>query len=269
MPTIAQIIEAVEDFANPSWQESYDNTGWQTMLPGQAATECSGVLLCVDATPAIVDEAVAKGCNLIVAHHPLIFKGIRQITGANRVDQTAIAAIRAGVAIYSSHTALDSAPGGISWNFAEKLRLTDVHPIDLHHEEQGKGEIGLGVIGNLPEPLSPLDFVNEVKQICGTKVARCSGIPADGRTIRRVAICGGSGGEYIPIAAADGADVMVTADVKHNQFLDHSDAIMTVDLGHYETESCAKEIFYSLIHKKFPKFALYYSETEKNPITYL
>lgn len=86
MPTIAHIIEAVEDFANPSWQESYDNTGWQIMLPGQAATECSGVLLCVDATPSIVDEAVAKGCNLIVAHHPLIFKGIRQLTGVSRVD---------------------------------------------------------------------------------------------------------------------------------------------------------------------------------------
>lgn len=268
MPTIAQIIDVIEDFAHLSWQESYDNTGWQTMLPGQANTPCSGVLLCIDATPEIVNEAVSKGCNLIITHHPLLFKATKRLTGANRTDLTAIASIRSGVAIYSSHTSLDSAPGGISWYFAEKLGLEDVHTLDHSSDEIGRGEVGLGVIGNLPSPVESLDFISMVKKESGAQVARCSGISND-RIIRRVAICGGSGGEYIPLAADKGADVIVTADVKHNQFLDYAHSIMTIDLGHYETEYCAKEIFYGLIHKKFPNFALYCSETEKNPITYL
>lgn len=267
MPTIAQIIEAVEEFAHPDWQESYDNTGWQVMLPGQGETPCTGTLLCVDANPGIINEAVEKGCNLIITHHPLLFRATKQLTGQNRVDQTAIAALRAGVAIYSSHTALDSAPGGISWILAEKLGMKDTRTLDRNCEAEGRGEVGLGVIGHLPSPVDPLDFVKKVKEVCNAKVARCSGIPA--HKIEFVALCGGAGGEYIALAARLGADAIVTADVKHNQFLDDAKSIMTVDVGHYETESCAKEIFYELIRKKFPKFALYYSETEKNPITYL
>ncbi|MDE6165056.1 MAG: Nif3-like dinuclear metal center hexameric protein [Muribaculaceae bacterium] len=269
MPTIAQVIEVIEDFARPAWQESYDNTGWQTMLPGQLSDECSGVLLCIDATPEIIDEAVSKGCNLIITHHPLLFRATKRLTGADRVELTTIAALRSGIAIYSSHTALDSAPGGISWNLAHKLGMSEIKTLDHSSDEPGRGEIGLGVTGRLQEPVSPHEFINRVKQVCQVKYVRCSGIPCDGRKISRVAICGGAGGEYIPVAASMGADVIITADIKHNQFLDHSHAIMTIDAGHYETESCAKEIFYDLIHKKFPKFALYYSETEKNPITYL
>ncbi len=267
MPKIAQIVETIEEFAHPEWQESYDNTGWQVMLPGQKDAPCTGALLCVDATPEIVAEAVAKGCNLIITHHPLLFRATKQLTGVNRVDQTAIAALRAGVAIYSSHTALDSAPGGISWVLAEKLGMKDTRTLDRTCDAEGRGAVGLGVIGSLPSPMEPLDFVRKVKEVCNAKIARCSGIPA--HKIERVALCGGAGGEYIAVAAGLGADAIVTADIKHNQFLDDCHAIMTVDVGHYETESCAKEIFYGLIHKKFPKFALYYSEKEKNPITYL
>lgn len=269
MPTIAQIIETIEDFARPSWQESYDNTGWQTMLPGQSQDPCTGALLCIDATPEIIDEAKNKGCNLIITHHPLLFKATKRLTGTDRVDLTAIASLRAGVAVYSSHTALDSAPGGISWHLAEKLGLANTHTLDHSCDEPGRGEVGLGVIGDLPYPVPAIEFIGKVKQVCDAQIARCSGIPAQDKTIKRVAICGGAGAEYIPIAADAGADVMITADVKHNQFLDHAHAIMTIDLGHYKTEYCAKEIFYNLIHKKFPNFALYYSETEKNPITYL
>lgn len=267
MPTIAEVISVVEDFAHPAWQEAYDNTGWQTMLAGQQDEECTGALVCVDVTPGIIREAVSKGCNLVITHHPLIFKGVKRLTGMNRVDSTVIEAVRSGVAVYSSHTALDSAPGGISWVLAEKLGLTDVVTLDPRCNSADRGTVGIGTVGTLSSPLDPIDFVELVKRVCDAKVARCSGIPS--HKISRVAICGGAGGEYISEGARLGVDAVVTSDVKHNLFLDDCERVMTVDVGHYETESCAKEIFYGLIHKKFPNFALYCSETEKNPITYI
>ena len=121
---IKEIIAAIEDFAPPRLQESYDNTGYQV---GDPEAEATGALLCVDVTEEIIDEAVAKGCNLIISHHPLIFRGLKSVTGANRPERALAKAILSGVTVYSSHTATDSTVGGVSWRMAEMLGLRDVN----------------------------------------------------------------------------------------------------------------------------------------------
>lgn len=123
---IGEILAAIEAVAPLTLQEEWDNCGLQV---GNRAQECTGVLVCVDATEATVAEATERGCNLIVSHHPLIFKGIKSLVGRTPVERTIIAAIRAGVSIYSSHTAMDNAPGGVSHAMAAKLGVEVLRPL--------------------------------------------------------------------------------------------------------------------------------------------
>lgn len=119
---ISELIAALETFAAPELQEDWDNTG---LLTGNAAWACSGVLCTLDVTTAVVQEAAAKNCNLIVAHHPVIFKGLKRITGKTYVEAVLIEAIKANIAIYALHTALDNVLPGVNGMIAEKLMLTN------------------------------------------------------------------------------------------------------------------------------------------------
>lgn len=120
---LSAILEVLDSFAPLAIQEKWDNSGLQIGLP-DGNGEVTGVMICLDTTEAIVAEAIERGCNLIVSHHPLIFKGFKQLTGSTPQECAAAAAIRAGVAVYSSHTSLDSTIGGISYAMAEKLAAT-------------------------------------------------------------------------------------------------------------------------------------------------
>ncbi|WP_162053925.1 Nif3-like dinuclear metal center hexameric protein [Pontibacter pamirensis] len=120
MPKIKDITNLLERLAPLRYQESYDNAGLQT---GDAQAEVTGVLLTLDCTEAVIDEALKKGCNLIVAHHPVIFKGLKQLTGRNYVERTIIKAIQHNIAIYASHTNLDNVLYGVNTKIADKLEL--------------------------------------------------------------------------------------------------------------------------------------------------
>ncbi len=117
---IQEIIRLLEKFAPPSLQESYDNAG---LLTGNSSWECKGIITCLDATEEVVMEAVAKNCNLVVAHHPIIFKGLKKITGKNYVENTVIAAIKNDIAVYAIHTNLDNVIDGVNGKIADKLGL--------------------------------------------------------------------------------------------------------------------------------------------------
>ncbi|MCM1448880.1 MAG: Nif3-like dinuclear metal center hexameric protein [Clostridiales bacterium] len=263
-----QVIEAVEAVAPRRLQEGYDNTGLQCGTPD---APCTGVLLCVDLTESIVDEAVARGCNLIVTHHPLLFNAIKRIDGEGRVQRALLSAIKRDITVYSCHTAVDNAPAGISHEMARKLGLVDVVTLEGRHDDQ-LGSVGSGVIGMLPgDGLSPEQFVQLAKCVFHSPVARCSkpeALPGDYR-IKRVGLCGGAGSFLIEPAIALGAQAFLTSDCKFNCFIDYAASTFLVDLGHYETEECAKDIFYHAITKKIPNFAVYYSNVEKNPIKYM
>lgn len=266
--TNRDIIQAIEQAAPRRLQENYDNTGLQCGYPDAM---CTGVLLCVDVTPAIVAEAIERGCNLIISHHPLLFHAVKSITARGRVQQALVAAIKHDVTVYSCHTAVDNAPGGISHVMSRMLGLTDVSTLEDRQTDASLGTVGSGAIGTLPSPVTPLEFVKLVKATFGSPVARCSDPAAlePGRRISRVALCGGAGSFLLDRAKALRADAFVSSDSKFNCFLDYADSLLLVDIGHFESENCSKEIFYHAITKKFPNFAVYYSQVEQNPIKYL
>ncbi len=259
--TIAEIINAITDFAPLSLQESWDNSGVQV---GDVAAECTGALLCVDATEAIIDEAISKGYNLVIAHHPLLFRGLKQIVGKTVVERTVLKAIRAGITVFSAHTCVDSTRGGISWEMA---RMLGAKVTAVLAPSAANPAVGLGVVAELPEAISAAELSSRVKAAFDSPVCRCT--PAPSTPIRRIAMCGGAGGEFIPAAIAAGAEAYISSDTRYHDFVDHANDIFLVDIGHYESESCAKDIFYRVITEKFPNFAVAKSVLEKNSINYL
>lgn len=263
MTRVADIVAAIEALAPASLQEPWDNTG---LLIGSMDQPCRGVLLCVDITPAIVDEAIAAGLDMIVSHHPLIFKGLKRLNGDGRVELSAIKAIRAGIAVYCGHTSVDKAlAGGVSWVMARRLGVAGCAVLS----PAGSVEPGLGVVGDLDSPLTPRELAERVKAAFSSPVARCTDPVAAPRSITRVAMCGGSGSEFIDDAIAAGAQAFITSDTRYHLFSDYADKIFLVDIGHFESEECTKEIFYHAISEKIPNFAIRYSVTETNPISYI
>ena len=123
MPQIRDLAAYIEAFAPVAYQESYDNVG---LLVGDPGAEITGVLVTLDATEAVVDEAIAKGCNVVVAHHPIVFKGLKKLTGSTYVERTVLKAIKQNVALYAAHTNLDNVAGGVNFTIAQKLNLQNV-----------------------------------------------------------------------------------------------------------------------------------------------
>jgi dinuclear metal center YbgI/SA1388 family protein len=362
--TIGDIIKVLEQYAPIPYQESYDNSGLQT---GNAKDEVKSVLLTLDCTEAVIEEAIARGCNLVVAHHPVIFKGLKSLTGRSYVERTIIKAIQHNIAIYACHTNLDSVHNGVNAKIAEKLllqntrlltskphtlmqlaffvpventeevleaihkagagqvgeysdcsfqvqgtgrflpsedadptigspgkpeqvqenrvevifpafkqqrimkALLDAHPYEevahfLNLLENGNQEVGIGMIGELEQPMQEKDFLDYLKKQMHLSVVRYT--PIGNKPIRKVAVCGGSGSFLIKDAIRQGADAYVTADVKYHEFFDAESKMMIADIGHYESEVFTKEIFYDTISKNFANFAVYLSEVNTNPIRY-
>lgn len=265
MVKITDIIDTVEELAPLSLQEQWDNSGWQ-LRPGPLDAPCSGVMLCLDITPSTVDEAIREGCNLIVSHHPLLFRGLKSISPDRPGERALLEAIKNGIYIYSSHTALDSASEGVSHCLGEMLGLTDMRVLV---PQAGADSVGLGVIGHFDVPMDTETFLNRVKKVYDAPTLRVS-IGNGGKTsVSFVALCSGSGGEFITKALAAGADAYITSDTRYHDFVDFGRDLLMVDTGHYESEICTKSIFSTLISKKFPNFAVRKSFAEQNPVRYV
>ena len=256
---VRDIIAAIEQFAPLSIQEGWDNSG---LCIGSPEDEVHGVLLGFDCTPELIDEAVAAGCDMVVTHHPLIFKGLKRIQGGDPVSDAVIRAVRAGVAVYAAHTTSDKVIGGVSGIMARRLGLNDVEVLD--QETDG---IGFGAVGNLPEPMEAEVFIGYVKSCFGLSVVRCSR-PLD-IPISRVAMCGGSGSSLIGKAMDAGAQAYICGDITYRRFFTPKN-FMVIDIGHFEGEVEICDVLFSLLRKKFPTFAVRTSEKLRasNPVFY-
>lgn len=362
---IKDITSFLEGWAPLAYQEPYDNSG---LLTGDPNWAVSGVLVTLDCLESVVEEAIDLKCNLIVAHHPIIFQGLKRLTGKNYVERTVIKAIKNDIAIYAIHTNLDNIHSGVNKMIAEKIGLTGLQilqskadtllklvtfiPKDetekvvaaLHaagagnignyencsFQVMGQGsfqptehanpylgskgqlqkveeiriemilpataettvlnalkqahpyeevayyliplsnahqQIGAGMIGTLQEPLEPTTFLVRLKAQMNTACIRHTALPA--KPIRKVAVCGGAGSFLLPQAKAMGADAYVSADFKYHEFFDAEGEILVADLGHYESEQYTKDLIKEVLERKFPNFAVYFSKSVTNPISYL
>ena len=258
MMKVRDIIKVLEDFAPLSVQESWDNSG---LAVGSPDADVSSVLIGLDCTPELVDEAVSCGADMIVTHHPLIFFGLKKISPRDPVGAAVIKAISAGISVYSAHTTADKVVSGVSWAMAARLGLEDVSVLDPED-----GGTGLGVIGSFPSPKSADEALRYVKECFSLKVIRSSR-PVRGE-LRRVALCGGSGASLAGKVIAAGADLYITGDVSYHHFFTGDD-FMIMDIGHYESEIGIVPVLFSLIKKNFPNFAVRITENiNSNPVYY-
>ena len=255
---VKDIIKVIEGFAPLSIQESWDNSG---LCIGSPEDDVNSVLLALDCTPDLVDEAVACGADMIVTHHPLIFSGLKKIGPDDLVGAAVMKAIKAGISIYAAHTNADKVIAGVSGAMAARLGLENVQIL----ADEGEGT-GLGVVGDLPQTLSPELAVQLVKDRFSLKCLKASR-PVGGM-ISRVAVCGGSGGSLIGAARKSGAQLYISGDISyHNYFT--PEGFMIMDIGHYESEIDIVDILFSLIKKNFPTFAVRITQNiNSNPIYY-
>jgi dinuclear metal center YbgI/SA1388 family protein len=255
---IKDVINVIEDFAPLSIQESWDNSG---LCIGSPESEVSSVLLGLDCTEQLVDEAIACGADLIVTHHPLIFSGLKKISPDDPTGAAVFKAISNGISIYAAHTNADKVISGVSGAMAARLGLADVSVLD----EDGDGT-GLGVVGNLPEPMGAEDVIASVKERFALKMMRSS--RPLGQKISRVAVCGGSGGSLIGAARRSGAQLYISGDISYHNFFT-PEGFMIMDIGHYESEIEIVDILFSLLRKNFPTFAVRITQNiYSNPIFY-
>jgi dinuclear metal center YbgI/SA1388 family protein len=362
---IKDVTRYLEDWAPLSYQESYDNAG---LLTGDSTAAVTGILVTLDCTESVVDEAIRLGCNCIVAHHPILFKGLKKLTGANYVERTIIKAIKNDVAIYAIHTNLDNVHTGVNKKICEKIGLIKTQVLvpktdtlsklltfiprentsevtaALHaagagqignyrncsFQVQGVGtfmpmegtnphigeqhkqtyvdetrvevvfpsylkktilealrkahpyeevayyilpllndnqEIGSGMIGELEDAMEPLEFLRSLKDKMNLNIVRYTMLPS--KKVRKIAVCGGSGSFLLPKAIQSGADFFITADFKYHEFFDADGKITIADIGHYESEVFTKELLVDVLMKKFHTFAINFSKTATNPISYI
>ena len=255
---VKDIIKVVEEFAPLSIQEGWDNSG---LCVGSPEDEVTSVLFALDCTPALVDEAIECGADMIITHHPLIFSGLKKITPDDMIGAAVIKAIKAGISIYAAHTNADKVIEGVSGAMAAKLGLQNVSILD----EDGEGT-GLGVVGDLPQPMTSDQALALVKEKFGLKVVKSSA-PVQ-TMISRVAMCGGSGGSLIGAARKSGAQLYISGDISYHNFFT-PEGFMIMDIGHYESEIEIVDILFSLIKKNFPTFAVRITQNlNSNPIYY-
>jgi dinuclear metal center YbgI/SA1388 family protein len=361
---ISEITSFLESVAAPFLQESYDNAG---LLTGSSNWDCTGIITTLDATEAVVQEAINKNYNLIVAHHPIIFGGLRKITGKNYVEQTIIAAIKNDIAIYAIHTNLDNVLHGVNAAIADKLGLVnrkilqpkndtlkklftfvpvefaenvrsaifnaggghisnysecsfntagqgtfkpgegtnpftgkrgirhnedeikmemifpawqekkilaamiDAHPYeevayDIVALDNQNQQVGSGLLGELPEPISETALLELLKQKFNLSVIRHT--PWLGKLVKKIALCGGAGSFLIGAAVAAGADFYITGDVKYHEFFDANNRLVIADIGHYESEQFTIDLLFDILSQKFPTFAIQKTGVKTNPVHY-
>jgi dinuclear metal center YbgI/SA1388 family protein len=361
---LSDIVRLFESFAPGALQESYDNSGLQTGDPSQVI---HSALVTIDITEEVLDEALQKGANLIITHHPLIFGTLKRITASSPTERMLIKAIRNQVAILAVHTNIDNVAEGVNAQLAGKLGLKDcrilqpmrgklrklvtfvptehlpavrqvlfeagaghigsydqcsfnmegsgtfrgnekthpfvgepgklhterevrmetIYPVwlepqiisallethpyeevayDIYPLENPFGTTGAGMVGNLPAPVEEKDFLKTLKETFNVPVIRYS--PLQGKPVSRIAVCGGAGSFLLKDAIAAGAELFVSGDFKYHQFFDPAGKIVIADIGHYESEQFTKELFYELLTKKFPTFAVHLSEISTNPVSY-
>jgi dinuclear metal center YbgI/SA1388 family protein len=259
--TIGQLSDYLESIAPLHLQEKYDNSG---LIIGQRDTLIKNVLICLDVTEEIIDEALRMDCNVVVSHHPVVFYGMKKFNDANATERIVAKALKSDVAIYSIHTNLDNVlANGVN----ERIALTlGLQVESILKPLPGHTDLGAGIVARLPQPMAEVSFLQLLGDKMKAKVIRHTRLL--GRPIQRVAICGGSGSFLLEDARAAGAQALVTADYKYHGFFEADGCIVVCDIGHYESEQFTVQLIQELISANFTTFAAHCTGIDTNPVHY-
>lgn len=237
------------------YAEDYDNVG---LLIGDENKEVERILISLEITEKVINEAIEKNVDMIISHHPLIFKPLKKITNSGYVENQVIKLIENKINLYALHTNFDAAKDGMNSILCEKLKLENIE------ELQDNLETSIGKIGYLPNEVDFKTFYNNIKLIFNIKNVIVSG--DDNKVIKKVAVVGGSGSGYLNDALKKNCDCLLTGDVKHHTALDYSNmGINIIDLTHYDSEIVFKEEFKNYLKRELD-INIVLSEVETNPL---
>lgn len=267
---VADVLTYLQELAPLDLAESWDNVG---LLVGARQQEVSSILTCLTLTPDVAAEAIREGAQLIVSHHPVLFKAVKQINDESSEGRMLLDLIRAGVAVYSPHTCYDSAHAGINRQLAQTCGLRNVRPLrprpQTAEEEAAKTPaIGAGRFGDLAQAVSLADLVEILK---GTLLQPVMGYVGDpNREVCRVGIACGAAAEFMRDALREGCDVLVTGEARFHACLEaRTLGIGLILPGHYATERPAMIRMAGFLTSKFPDLRVWASEAETDPIQWL
>lgn len=236
---LKDIINIIEENYPPCLAYDWDNSG---LFFGDIEKEILKVLVTLDITPNIIDQAIENGADMVLAHHPITMGGIKSLADGTMLSDMIINAVKNDICIYSAHTNMDTAKNGINQKLAELFDLEDICVLE---NDKPYDDCGLGRIGNLKKEMSLSDFCELVKEKLNTPFVRVCG---DDRKIKKVAVASGSCSEYVPAAIKKGADVIITADMKYHHCIEFVyDGIAIIDAGHFPTENIVKDMFKEIL----------------------
>lgn len=259
MIKLKEITDILEKWSPLESAEEFDNVG---LLVGNAKANINKAIITIDTTEEVIEEAITNNCSLIITFHPIIFTGIKKFNNKSYVDRVVSKAIKHNINIYAIHTNLDNNPKGVNFKISQKLSLKK---LELLIPKEGKN-LGMGMIGELNDKLSEIDFLDFLKSKLKTNFIKHSKFMQ--RKIKKVAVLGGSGGFAIEDAIFAKVDCFVTADLKYHDYFKAENKLLLVDVGHYESEQYTKELILEFLNKKIPKFACIISKTNTNPVNY-
>ncbi len=361
---VKDVINFLDSYAPLKYSEDFDNTG---LIVGDKNANVNGIIICLDSTKEVVQEAIESNSNLIISFHPIIFNGIKQLSPGNYVNDSIILALKNNISIFTIHTALDNSNMGVSMKLCEVLgisnkkvlipksktikklttyipksnakslknklfgvgagsigkydncsfsyegvgtfrgnessnpiignklknttqnevcvnitflkhleekvlsALREVHPYEeIAYEvktlENINENIGMGMYGELSEPMSEHNFFDLIKNKLGIKFLKHSKLLE--KNIKKVAVLGGSGSFGIEKAISVKVDAYLTADLKYHDYFKADNSILLIDVGHYESEQFTKNLLFDILTKKFPNFAIALTKTNTNPVKY-
>ncbi len=259
---LRDVLTFLRAFAPPQLAEGWDNTG---LLVGREHDEVAAMLTCLSLTPAVAQEAVARGVQLIVTHHPILFRPVQRIAGDTAEGAMLLDLIRAGIGVYSPHTSYDSAREGINQQWAKAFQLDAICPLRFLGEGCEAADLGSGRWGILDRPMTLEAFVDMVKQTLGVTHTQYVGEP--NRRVQRVAIACGAAAEFMADAAQQGCDVLLTGEARFHACLEARTLDIALVLpGHYATERPAMERLAAILKSQFPDLDVSASEMETDPL---
>ena len=261
MAKVKEIVSYFEKLVPPEFKMDFDNVG---LLAGTLDTDVKTALVSLDITNEVIDEAVSCGAEIILSHHPIFFE-MKQVNDGSSNGKKVVKLLQNGISAFCQHTNLDSVSGGVNDALAAKLSITTKGILDGSFSKDGS-PYGMGRYGNIDSNLDLEEFLIFVKSSLGTSGIRYHNA---GKKVHMVAVCGGSGGEFVQRASELGCDTLVTADVKYHQFLEAKElGLNLIDADHFCTENVVVPVLADMLKKRFPEIDVCISQKHAQTVRF-